>query len=157
MSQSGPWESSVSISEDCIRRYQELKLLKKHKFIIYKLSDNFKTIEVDDVDDSDDWDVFREKLINAETKSKTGVMGKGPRYAIYDFNYELSSGEGLRNKIMFISWSPDTATTQAKMIYASSKHSLRVSLDGVSAEIQANDSDELEYQSMLNKISKGMA
>ncbi|RKF74623.1 Cofilin [Golovinomyces cichoracearum] len=52
----------------------ELKLNKKHKFIIYKLSDDFKTIVIDTVDDSEDWEVFREKLINAETKSKTSEI-----------------------------------------------------------------------------------
>lgn len=25
-----------------------------------------------------------------------GKVGKGPRYAVYDFNYDLSSGEGTR-------------------------------------------------------------
>ena len=26
---------------------------------------------------------------------------------MYDFQYELEGGEGTRNKIVFISWSPD--------------------------------------------------
>lgn len=25
-----------------------------------------------------------------------GAVGKGPRYAVYDFEYQLSSGEGTR-------------------------------------------------------------
>lgn len=148
-------QSGVTVADDCITTYQELKLNKKHKFIIYKLSDDFKTIIVDTVDDSEDWEVFREKLINAETKSKTGVVGKGPRYAIYDFKFDLSSGEGSRNKIMFISWSPDTATVHAKMTYSTSKASLKRSLDGLSAELQANDKDDLEYETILKVVSKG--
>jgi hypothetical protein len=56
-----------------------------------------------------DWEVFREKLINATTKSRSGAVGKGPRYAVYDFEYSLASGEGERNKIVFIAWSPDDA------------------------------------------------
>ncbi|KAI6249406.1 Cofilin [Erysiphe necator] len=84
-------------------------------------------------------------------------MGKGPRFAIYDFNYELSSGEGSRNKIVFISWSPDDAAIQAKMIYASSKDGLKRALEGIASEFQANDEDEIEYQSVLKNISKGLA
>lgn len=57
-----------------------------------------------------------------------GAVGKGPRYAVYDFEYSLASGDGLRfvaaeprrdvlgtmlidsrNKITFIAWSPDDA------------------------------------------------
>jgi hypothetical protein len=51
---------------------------------------------VEEVSKSDDWDEFREKLINAKTKNKMGKEGKGPRYAVYDFAYDLASGEGLR-------------------------------------------------------------
>lgn len=149
--------SGIAISKECIQAYQELKLYKKYRFIIYKLSDDFRTVEVEELSNDGDWENFREKLISAQTKSKNGSMGKGPRFAIYDFNYELSSGEGSRNKIVFISWSPDDAAIQAKMIYASSKDGLKRALEGIASEFQANDEDEIEYQSVLKNISKGLA
>lgn len=43
-----------------------------------------------------DWEVFRKKLIHAKTKDKRGQELKGPRYAVYDFAWELASGEGRR-------------------------------------------------------------
>jgi hypothetical protein len=43
------------------------------------------------------------------------------------------------------------------MIYASSKEALKRSLPGIAAELQANDSDEIEYETVLNKVSKGTA
>lgn len=49
------------------------------------------------------------KLLNAKASYK-GREGKGPRYAVYDFQWELENGEGTRNKICFISWSPDEGT-----------------------------------------------
>ena len=33
----------------------------------------------------------------------------GGRYAVYDIEYDLDSGEGSRSKITFISWTPDDA------------------------------------------------
>ena len=51
--------------------YNELKLSKKYKFIIFKLSDDNKQIVVEEASDSPDWEVFREKLVNATTKSKS--------------------------------------------------------------------------------------
>ncbi|KAI9053830.1 hypothetical protein LZ554_002778 [Drepanopeziza brunnea f. sp. 'monogermtubi'] len=150
-------QSGVQVSPECISVFNDLKLAKKIKFIIFKLSDDYKQIEVEESSENGDWDTFREKLVNAQSKSKTGKVGKGPRYAVYDFNYDLSSGEGTRSKITFIAWSPDDAGIQPKMIYASSKDALKRSLNGIATEFQANDEDDIEYQSVLNKVSKGLA
>lgn len=43
------------------------------------------------------------------------------------------------------------------MVYASSKDALKRALNGIAVEIQANDDDDIEYDSVLNKVSKGMA
>lgn len=48
-----------------------MKLSKKHKFIIFKLSDDNRQIVVEEASPEKDWEVFREKLINATTKTKT--------------------------------------------------------------------------------------
>jgi cofilin len=53
--------------------------------------------------------VFREKLLNAKSKDKRGKEGMGGRYAVFDVEYELEGGEGMRSKITFISWNPDDA------------------------------------------------
>ncbi|KAF4984683.1 hypothetical protein FZEAL_199, partial [Fusarium zealandicum] len=132
-------------------------LNKKYKYIIYKLSDNYKEIVVEEASDDKEWDSFREKLINATSKSRTGAVGKGPRYAVYDFEYSLASGDGIRNKLTFIAWSPDDAGIQPKMIYASSKEALKRTLTGLATELQANDSDDIEYDSILKTVSKGLA
>lgn len=150
-------QSGVSIAPECVSKFNELKLNKKIKYILYKLSDDYKEIVVEEASEDGDWDNFREKLINAQSKSKTGKVGKGPRYAVYDFNYDLASGEGSRSKITFIAWSPDDAGIQPKMVYASSKDALKRALNGIATEFQANDEDDIEYQSVLNKVSKGLA
>jgi hypothetical protein len=43
------------------------------------------------------------------------------------------------------------------MIYASSKDSLKRALNGLATEFQANDEDDIEYQSVLSRVSKGLA
>ncbi|KAI1007612.1 hypothetical protein K3495_g616 [Podosphaera aphanis] len=121
------------------------------------MSDDFKKIEVEEASEDPEWDTFREKLINAQTKSKTGELGKGPRFAVYDFQYNLQSGDGTRNKIVFLAWSPDDAKIQSKMIYASSKEALKRSLTGVATELQLNDVDDIEYQTIVGIVSKGTA
>ncbi|KAG9241308.1 cofilin [Calycina marina] len=150
-------QSGVSLSGDCVSKFNELKLNKKIKYIIYKLTDDYKEIVIEEASEDGDWEAFREKLVSATQKNKAGKVGKGPRYAVYDFSYELASGEGTRSKITFIAWSPDDAGIQPKMIYASSKDALKRALNGLAAEFQANDEDDIEYQSVLAKVSKGLA
>lgn len=150
-------QSGATVAQECITAYNDLKLNKKHKYIIFKLSDDSKQIVVEDASSDQDWENFREKLVNATSKSKTGAVGKGPRYAVYDFEYNLATGEGTRNKITFIAWSPDDAGIHAKMIYASSKDALKRSLTGIATELQANDTDDIEYDSILKTVSKGQA
>lgn len=48
-----------------------MKLNKKYKYIVYKLSDDYKEIVVEHASEDKDWEEFREKLINATSKSRT--------------------------------------------------------------------------------------
>jgi hypothetical protein len=43
------------------------------------------------------------------------------------------------------------------MIYASSKEALKRSLTGLATEYQANDSDDIEYDTIIKIVSKGGA
>ncbi|POS73036.1 cofilin [Diaporthe helianthi] len=149
--------AKATVNEECVSTWNDLKLSKKHKYIIFKLSDDLKEIVVEHTSDNKDWEEFRNRLINAKTVSKTGQEGIGPRYAVYDFEYSLSSGEGDRNKLTFVAWSPDDAGIKSKMVYASSKDALKRALSGIAVEIQANDADDIEHDSILAKVSKGMA
>jgi len=99
----------VSVTPECITAFNELKLGKTLRYIIYKLSDDYKEVVIEDKSDDTNWEHFQEKLLNAKSTHK-GKEGKGPRYAVYDFQYELGSGEGSRSKITFIFWSPDEGT-----------------------------------------------
>ncbi|KAK9455910.1 hypothetical protein V1511DRAFT_510775 [Dipodascopsis uninucleata] len=135
---------SVGINSECIQAFSDLKLGKKHKFIIYALGPDKKEIIVSETSTSDSYDDFIAKLPENEC-----------RYALYDFEYEISNSEGKRSKICFFSWAPDTAPVRTKMVYASSKDALRRSLNGVSTEIQGTDYSEVSYDSVLEKVSKG--
>ena len=87
---------SVSVAPECVSKFNELKLGRGAiKYIIYKLSDDYKEIVVEETSSDGDWEAFQKKLMNAKASYK-GKEGKGPRYAVYDFEYELEAGEGKR-------------------------------------------------------------
>lgn len=59
--------------------YNDLKLNKKYKYVVYKLSDDNKEIVVESTsEDGPEYEDFREKLINATSKSKTVCFAGSP-------------------------------------------------------------------------------
>ncbi|KAM9918746.1 hypothetical protein OXX80_012884, partial [Metschnikowia pulcherrima] len=101
-------------------------------------------IVVDKTSSDDDYESFLAELPEDECK-----------YAVYDFEYEIGGGEGKRTKIVFYTWSPDTAPVRSKMVYASSKDALRRALNGIAADIQGTDFSEVAYDSVLERVSRG--
>lgn len=119
----------------------ELKLRKKYRYIVYKLNDDNTSIVIEKKAEScDKYDDFLGELPENDC-----------RYAIYDFEFEKSPGEGVRNKICFIVWVPDTSKVRQKMLYASSKDAIRKKLAGVATEIQATDMSEVSFDAVLEK------
>ncbi|KAF2474137.1 cofilin [Lindgomyces ingoldianus] len=148
-------QSGVSVSPECISTFNELKLGKELKYIIYKISDDWKEIVVEEASKDSDFSAFREKLLNAKSKDRRGKEGIGGRYAVYDVEYELESGDGKRSKITFISWCPDDAPQYPRMMYSSSKEAIKRALNGLAADIQANDADDIEFDNIISRVSKG--
>ncbi|KAF1981308.1 actin depolymerizing protein, partial [Aulographum hederae CBS 113979] len=145
----------VSVAPECISAFNELKLGKEISWIIFKISDDWKEIVVEEKSAEADWSVFREKLLEAKSKDRKGKEGMGGRYAVYDVKYESEGGEGLRSKITFIAWVPDDAPQYPRMMYSSSKEALKRSLNGLAADIQANDADDIEESNIISRVSKG--
>jgi cofilin len=135
-----------------------LKLRKKYKYIVYRLSDDLTNVVVDKkVESCQNYDDFVAELPENDC-----------RYAVFDFEFEKNPGEGLRNKICFFVWydvaaetfylllyifrAPDTSKIKQKMLYASSKDAIRKKLVGIGAEIQGTDMSEVAYEAVLEKV-----
>jgi cofilin len=84
--------SGVKVAPECLEAFQSLKLGKKIKFIIFKLSKDNTEIVVSKTSESQDYDEFLEYLVPGECC-----------YAIYDVHYQKGE-EGMRNKICFYTW-----------------------------------------------------
>ncbi|CAL1712470.1 unnamed protein product [Somion occarium] len=135
--------SGVGVNQNVLDTYQELKLGKKHKYIVFGLSPDNTEIVVTKTSSDNSYETFLADLPEAEC-----------RWAIYDFEFERP-GEGKRNKLLFVTWAPDDAKIKQKMLFASSKDALRRSLVGISTEIQGTDYSEVAYESVLDKASRG--
>jgi len=134
--------SGVNVNPSCLTAYQELKLGKKHTYIIYGLSKDHSEIIVQKTSSSTEYDDFLVDLPETECV-----------WAVYDFEYE--KGEAKRNKIIFYSWSPDNAQIKQKMLFASSKEALRRALVGIAVEVQGTEYSEVSLEALLEKASRG--
>ena len=120
-----------------------MKLGKKYKFILYGLNDDKTQIVVKETSTDPSYDAFLDKLPENDCL-----------YAVYDFEYQISESEGKRSKIVFITWSPDSAPIRSKMVYAASKDALRRALNGVYTDVQGTDFSEVSYEDILSKITQ---
>ncbi|KAH9997931.1 actin-depolymerizing factor homology domain-containing protein, partial [Russula vinacea] len=118
----------------CLTVFQDLKLRKKYKYIIFILNKEKTEIIVEKTSTSTDYDDFIADLPENEC-----------RWGVYDLEFQKEDG-GQRNKIIFYQWSPDTAKIKDKMVTASSRDALRRSLVGIAIEIQGTDYSEVAHE-----------
>jgi cofilin len=135
--------SGVPVHSDCIAVFQDLKLKKKYKYIIFSLNKEATEIIVQGAGNDD----YEEFIVKALPETEC-------RWAIYDFEFEKEGG-GRRNKITFLSWSPDDAKIKQKMLFASSRDALKRALNGIAIEIQGTDLSEVSYEIVFEKANRG--
>ena len=137
--------TGVLVTDECRSAYNSLKLSKALRYIVFKVSDDYKEIVVESTGDRS---ATYEDFLSALTP-------RDARYAVVDFEFETA--EGRRNKIMYIAYITDSASSRKRLMYASNKDALKGALTGISVEIQTTEKDELEYDLVLAKVSKGLA
>lgn len=139
--------SGVKVHEDCKTEFDNMKLKHAYKYVIFRLSDDLKSIIVDSCGDKcQTYEQFIAKLKEAET------AGQG-RYAVYDCDYDKDKPQN--SKLVFIMWNPDSNKTRAKMLYASSRQYLLSKLEGIERfQIQANEHSDLEWDVLVQACRK---
>jgi len=121
---------------DALTKFNDMKLGKKHAFILYKITGNeiiaekevMKTACKDPADYLDDF------------ISQIKSSGE-PRYAVLDWNH----------KLLFVAWVPDTAKGPDKMKYATVKENFVTELVGIQIKLQATDDGELSKAAINEK------
>eukprot|EP00088_Acartia_fossae_P036530 TRINITY_DN37753_c0_g1_i1.p1 TRINITY_DN37753_c0_g1~~TRINITY_DN37753_c0_g1_i1.p1 ORF type:complete len:148 (+),score=32.16 TRINITY_DN37753_c0_g1_i1:176-619(+) len=140
--------SGATVNPECIETFNDLKLRKKYRYIIYKFKDDMTEVVMEKAvapESSASGEKEYEKFVEALPSNEC-------RYVIYDLEYDLEGGEGKRNKFFLISWSPDTAPIRQKMLFASTKNALKTSLSGLAIEVQATDVTEVEYEEVVKEV-----
>mmetsp|Transcript_4539 Transcript_4539/g.10204 ORF Transcript_4539/g.10204 Transcript_4539/m.10204 type:complete len:138 (-) Transcript_4539:222-635(-) len=135
--------SGVKVDDECADKYQQIKMKKDLRYLIFKIAD-FKKIVLDcEGPKTETFDDFKGKLPENE-----------PRYALVDVDYTSDDGRP-QAKLCFVFWSPDDkASVKNKMVYASSKDAIKKKFPGIMKEMQANDLGDLDWEAVLKEMNK---
>ena len=132
--------SGVQVNADCVEAFEEMKIRSKYQYIIFKITDDKKFIEIEKKGEK-----------GASFADFTACLPDADcRYAVLDVEINTKSG-ATTNKLIFVAWSDDNASVKPKMLYASSKDALKKALTGINEEYQATDRSDLSEGDIKKK------
>eukprot|EP01087_Luapelamoeba_hula_P001671 TRINITY_DN11402_c0_g1_i1.p1 TRINITY_DN11402_c0_g1~~TRINITY_DN11402_c0_g1_i1.p1 ORF type:complete len:138 (-),score=30.77 TRINITY_DN11402_c0_g1_i1:6-419(-) len=134
--------SGIAVADEVVHKFNELKLAHNTRYLTFQMSDDLTQVVLDktSVSPSATWEDFTSDLPRHDC-----------RYGVFDFEYEKDGGR--RNKIVFVVWCPETSKIKAKMLYTSTKESLKKKLVGIGSELQATDSSEIARSEVTARVA----
>ena len=75
------------------------------------------------------------------------------RFCVIDFSYETADGRPT-DKVVFVSWIPDTCKVRAKMTYSGTKEAVKSAFVGISVNINATDMSEITRDIIVEQCNK---
>merc|ERR1711879_304947 len=134
--------SGIAVSDDCVQKFNELKLGHQHRYVTFKMNASNTEVVVEHVGGPNaTYEDFKSQLPERDC-----------RYAIFDYEFQVDGGQ--RNKITFILWAPDSAPIKAKMMYTSTKDSIKKKLVGIQVEVQATDAAEIPEDAVAERARR---
>jgi len=138
--------SGVTVHDEIAGLYQDFKLQKTPtRFYTYKIENKKVIIVASSGERSATYEDFCKDLPESE-----------PRYGLIDLEFKTKDGRPT-SKLVFISWIPDSSSIREKMLYSSSKESMKAALNGVGIHINATDNSELDFDDSILPVVKKFA
>lgn len=135
--------TGITLQDEVTTVFNELKLGKGLQYVIYRLTPDFKEVEVEKKAPAPaTWDAFVADLPKDDC-----------RYAVFDYQFATDK-DGERNKLIFVLWTPETARIKTKMLYPATKEAMKRALVGIGAEIQATDEAEISIDAVNDRLRK---
>ena len=132
--------AGIGLNDEVTATFNDFKLNHKYKYVIFRMNPEMTEVIVEKTGEKDK---TYEDFVN-------DLPAKEARYAVYDLEYETP--DGLRNKIIFYLWTPDGCKIKEKMLFASTKATIKQAFVGISTEIQATNHNELSKENAIEKV-----
>ncbi|KAJ3389968.1 cofilin [Lobulomyces angularis] len=139
--------SGVQVTSHGVSQYEDMKLKRKYNYIVYEIIDD--SIQATHVHERTSNNTGTEAIYNEFISHFPADEG---RFGVFDLEYQTPN-DGIRSKLLFFLWAPDSAKIKSRMIYASSKLAIRQKLDGIHSEMQCTDLSELAFDEVFSKIA----
>ncbi|XP_053565275.1 destrin [Bombina bombina] len=140
--------SGVKVHDSVSQAFHSMKLKKSaKKAIFFCFSKDEKNIIVDEEKEilsSDCKDDFFQRL-------KALFLPKQCSYALLDIHYV--TGESTKEDLIFVMWAPEDASIKQRLLYASSKQSVKHVLTGVHKQWEVHSQDDLTIEQLAQKLS----
>ncbi|CAH8679858.1 unnamed protein product [Schistosoma rodhaini] len=121
--------SGIKPSAKCEATYKEMKMNHCYRYVLFQIIDNeISVIKIAPRDET--MSQFKDEVSKYQNKGCYGVV-----------DYECEGGKGAN--LIYFSLVSDSAPPTARMLYATTRKSLSSCLDGLKADIEAHDINEL--------------
>ena len=95
-----------------------------------------------------------EKIDSADFDDFLGALPESDgRFCVVDFSYETSDGRPT-DKVVLVSWIPDTCKVRVKMTYSGTKEAVKSAFVGISVNINATDMSEVTQEIVREACTK---
>lgn len=133
--------TGIKVSDDVVAAFNDLKIGHKYRYVVCKIADESEVVVETKADTSATYEDFVGSLPDDDC-----------RYCVFDYEFEKDGGK--RNKILLITWAPDTAKIKPKMLYTGTHRSVKQKLVGIQVEIQATDNSEISEEAVIEKVNR---
>merc|ERR1712028_189215 len=129
------------MGDECLEKYNQIKMKKDLRYVIFKISDDKKSNERE-----------KEAPKTATYEDMLGDMTADvPRYMLVDFPTQNKDAVEIE-KLVLLAFIPDDCGVKLKMLYASSLDALKKKIPGVQKSVQCSDLADMAYDEVNNSV-----
>ncbi|THC98269.1 hypothetical protein EYZ11_002271 [Aspergillus tanneri] len=133
-------QTHVTIADECLHVFRDLYNVRsrnKLNFVIFKTTDDERTVVVEEASSEPEYEVFRQKITR--------------RWTVKDNHFQDTGA-----RTVFVTWVPENASMKLCMLYASTTEQLKNALN-IKVATHADIVDDLKWKTMLTAASGGKA
>jgi cofilin len=136
-------DSGIKCNSDITAAFNELKIERTLKCLVLKIDKANTGLEID----------FKEDKTFNYSELAEKLPKDDPRFVLVDFEYETNENPPRKtSKLILFFWCPDNSKINRKVVFSSTKHSIKTALTGIQKDLQASDYSDLDYENVKKEM-----
>jgi cofilin len=136
-------DSGIKCNSEITAAFNELKIERTLKCLVLKIDKANTGLEIDFQEDKTfDYSQLVDKLPKDD-----------PRFVLVDFEYETNENPPRKtSKLILFFWCPDNSKINRKVVFSSTKHSIKTALTGIQKDLQASDHSDFDFENVRKEM-----